>query len=641
MRMDPRFTRVFPWLATALAAAVGLALLTDCAWKNSATYDEALYLKVAAHWWRTGDDLEITRVGSPLLFWKIQQAPTLWLFDRIGFGVWIDRPLVYQARSLPWLRLGSLWIWLVGWGATAAWARWAVGAKGMVFAAWWFALSPNLLAHGSLLTMETPLIASSSVAFALFWEFLKTGGRRWFWAGAAACGLAFSCKFTAIVFPIILGAVWLVVEINKNMRFRAVRNVLIGMTFFTLTMFLADWVLTGFATAPISPNRGEHHSLDRGMPASWRTIASRALETPIPRDLAGFATQVRLQGRGGTSYLMGRRSEKGWWYYYFAALAVKTPLSLWMIVLARSFRRGDSDARERERGMESLIPVVIGVFLAIAAAGSSRNFGVRYLLPLAPLTIVWGSRIVEGNIWMRRVAWIALLGQAVAVYGCHPNELSYFNMIAGGPKGGRLILSDSNLDWGQGCRALARLQREKPELRDLTFFYFGDVDPAVYGVQGRNYVIRADSRPSDLPPKFAATTRFVAVSASLRFGPWGPPGYFRELDGWKRIAEVAGWGIEVFERADNETSQINPKRKQGNDLTLSLALRIESPAAAGGITESRRGAAIRDRSGTYGKSLVWRILDRRSSVRSPRDPLGRGRGSRDRRRESRRGRRDD
>ena len=32
----------------------------------------------------------------------------------------------------------------------------------------------------------------------------------------------------------------------------------------------------------------------------------------------------------------------------------------------------------------------------------------------------------------------------------HPHELSYFNAAAGGPIGGRRVLSDSNLDWGQG-----------------------------------------------------------------------------------------------------------------------------------------------------------------------------------------------
>ena len=71
-----------------LAALIGLALLFDTCRSNSATYDEIAYLRVAARWWRTGDQDEITRMGSPLTFWKLQQ---------------VARPLA--ARSLWPLRL--------------------------------------------------------------------------------------------------------------------------------------------------------------------------------------------------------------------------------------------------------------------------------------------------------------------------------------------------------------------------------------------------------------------------------------------------------------------------------------------------------------------------------------------------------
>ncbi len=71
----------------------------------------------------------------------------------------------------------------------------------MALASWIFALSPNLLAHGSLATMEMPLVAASNGAFWSFWRFLDTRRERWLWSAAALAGLAFSCKFTAILFP--------------------------------------------------------------------------------------------------------------------------------------------------------------------------------------------------------------------------------------------------------------------------------------------------------------------------------------------------------------------------------------------------------------------------------------------------------
>src|SRR5579883_2175315 len=42
-------------LLVALAAATGLGLMVDSLRRSSPTYDEVLYLQVAARWWRTGD----------------------------------------------------------------------------------------------------------------------------------------------------------------------------------------------------------------------------------------------------------------------------------------------------------------------------------------------------------------------------------------------------------------------------------------------------------------------------------------------------------------------------------------------------------------------------------------------------------
>src|SRR3954447_6340218 len=94
----------------AVSTLLGLGLMADQAFRMSATYDEVAYLRVAAHWWRTGDQEAITRMGSPLTFWKIQQVPVLWALDRAGFGHLVDDPIRHQQAVLPLVRIGSLWI---------------------------------------------------------------------------------------------------------------------------------------------------------------------------------------------------------------------------------------------------------------------------------------------------------------------------------------------------------------------------------------------------------------------------------------------------------------------------------------------------------------------------------------------------
>ena len=129
---------------------------------------------------------------------------------------------------------------------------------------------------------------------------------------------------------------------------------------------------------------------------------------------------------------------------------------------------------------------------------------------LATPAIVWISGLAEAECWSN-LALIGIIGMTIVVGLIHPHELSYFNELAGGPIGGPKILSDSNLDWGQGAKALARLQRARPELRELTFFYFGETDPSHYGVEGRRIVFDANHGRRAFLPGSQVDTPYLAV----------------------------------------------------------------------------------------------------------------------------------
>src|SRR4051794_16936029 len=118
----PRTTPAWCLGAVAASALLGLALMADQAYRLSATYDEVTHLRVAARWWRTGDQDAITRMGTPVTFWKLQQAPTFWALDRSGRGAWVDDPIRYQADLLPVVRMGGFWVWLVALGIAGLWA---------------------------------------------------------------------------------------------------------------------------------------------------------------------------------------------------------------------------------------------------------------------------------------------------------------------------------------------------------------------------------------------------------------------------------------------------------------------------------------------------------------------------------------
>jgi hypothetical protein len=557
------------WGLVGLAAVVGIGLMVETLRRNSATYDEVAYLRVAARWWRTGDQEQITRMGSPLSFWKLQQAPVLVALELAGLGTMLGDPERHQAALLPILRAGSLWIWLVALLLTAEWSRRLYGPRAMALSAWIFALGPNLLAHGSLITMEMPLVACTAGMFFVFDRFLGSG-RHWLLGlSAAVGGLALSCKFTTVIYVPILGVCWWAhrIIIYRQRPLRTSAHVALGMFGYILVLLLSNLIVTGFATLPLSERTGEHPSIALLIPTPIEGVVSQAVETPLPQDWVGFITQMRHQRGGGPSYLLGERRLNGWWSYYFVALGVKIPLAFWLLVAGRAClgRRSSSDR---------MILMSMGLFLAISVLGSSRNYGVRYLLPMAPLAIVWISALAEAGNWARALALAGVVGQGAAVALIHPYELTYFNIIAGGPAGGRFYLADSNLDWGQGLRSLARLQGNNPQYRNLTLYYFGDTKPEYYGVAGICHVIDAGAVHPKLPKALEAETRFVAVSASLKWGPWGPADYFQVIDNVEPVAWTDDRTIAIYRTSDLRI----PRERQRGLTEFETELSATQPA---------------------------------------------------------------
>jgi 4-amino-4-deoxy-L-arabinose transferase-like glycosyltransferase len=518
------------WATAATGAAIvcGLLLMAGAAWRQSATYDEVTYLEVATRWWRTGNTEAISRMGSPLTFWKLQQAPSLALLQALGLHELIDRPIEFQSALVPLVRIGSLWIWVLAAGLTALWARSIYGPWAGALAAWLFGLGPNLLAHGSLVTMELPLAAAAAAAFWSFSRFLDTGRRWTFLASAVAAGLAFSCKFTAALIPALLALPWWLERLaDRPGRLLApARPVATGLAIYTAVLLATNVALTGGATLSASEARGAHPAIvGRLGPRLGGWVADLA-ERPWPQDWVAFATQIRHQSHGGSSYLLGERRDRGWLVYYAVAMAVKLPLAVVALGLLRLFAR----TRARDGRTERLLCTLPVAFLVIASLGSTRNYGFRYLLFVAPPAVVWLSGLAVARIRARIAGWVVVCVLGATTLANHPNHLSYFNELAGGCRGGRHILADSNLDWGQGARDLAALQELHPALRDLTTYYFGSTDPGWYGVRGVRHVIDAGDEHPDLPEHFTWTTEYVALSASLQWGPWGPAGYFRELE---------------------------------------------------------------------------------------------------------------
>ena len=115
-------------------------------------------------------------------------------------------------------------------------------------------------------------------------------------------------------------------------------------------MLAFDFLVTGGALLPLSHASGPRHPVLERLESRpvLAKLAHKLIETPIPQDWVGFATQLQHQHSGGPSYLFGVRRLKGWWYYYFVAIAVKTPECILVLialrfVLSRNFHKNVDD----------------------------------------------------------------------------------------------------------------------------------------------------------------------------------------------------------------------------------------------------------------------------------------------------------
>ena len=147
----------------------------------------------------------------------------------------------------------------------------------------------------------------------------------------------------------------------------------------------------------------------------------------------------------------------------------------------------------------------------IVAMRSHLDLGIRHVLPVYPFLFIFLG-VVAADAWKRfgqPAAWIIsilILGLALETYGAYPNYIPFFNVAAGGYRGGVRLLGDSNIDWGQDLPDLADWQVHHPD-RQLWLCYFGTVDPLYYGIHYIN-LPGSDAPPDQfgpngLPPVFA------------------------------------------------------------------------------------------------------------------------------------------
>lgn len=576
-------------------------LSSTAANRKNATVDEPLHL-VAGYLHRTARDFRIDP-EQPALFgyWASLPLARRSLAPDFASPNWVrmtedhnlhqwdfttetlNRSSVSEDRFIQRSRLMFTLVGIALGAILIAFTWQAAGPVAAVLAAVFYCLDPNFLAHASVIKNDVPFAAMLLLCVHGAWRFGSRGGFGSLGVLCLACALAVNLKYSGLICgPILLillvarAAIpepwkvhrWTLQQFRQKLLAAAL---VCGAVAFCA--YLAIWASYQWRFAP-SDDPGFSLNMARVIQLIQHSKSLDEQSLPIVPSIAVWAERNQLLPQAwlfgflytynttlhAPAYLMGNYSQTGWWYYFPAAMLFKTPIcSIAAAILAattggwfalrRKWTRGSLDANSLWLIVCIALPAVI---YALSAITANINIGLRYILPLYPFIFVSVAIALAKLIQIHRkigitIASVLLVGLSIETLWSYPDYLSFFN--APSRMVGELkLLGDSNLDWGQDLKTLARWQRDHSDRR-LYLCYFGSIDPARYDVHAEYLPGGWPYAESSGAVRFGREPSYLAISATHLMGIHYPPesrDLYKALRDF-RPAAVLGGSIYVYE----------------------------------------------------------------------------------------------
>ena len=395
-------------------------------------------------------------IGPYLLGARAQSTPYSYMEGEYAAGA----DILYQSGdydlTLSAARLGNLAFFWIACLAIYLWGKRYYGPAVAAVAVLLFSLLPPVLAHAGVATVDMALTALLAMAVfsALAWIEQPD------WAHGIGFGaitaLAILAKYSALVFLPSVAALALVAYAIAEWPGALARGVWKRIPSFAaalVTIIVLVWV---------------------GFRFSYGPTYLGAFRLPAPQLFAGLKMVADHNRDGHYAYLLGARSTGGWWYFYPVVLAVKTPLAFLALTICGVM------VALREPRSRAWLPLAFSGGILIVGLFSHINIGVRHILPiyigfalLAAIAVVRILETEERTPWPRTALAILLLWMTVSSLLSHPDYLAYFNELAGSKP--ENVLLDSDLDWGQDMKRLAKRLRDVGA-PSVTFTPLSDAD---------------------------------------------------------------------------------------------------------------------------------------------------------------------
>ncbi len=437
-------------------------LAGGAALQESPVFDEPVHMVSGLASWKIGD-CQLDPSNPPLIgYWL--SLPLLAMHARFpakqrsdyaghirSFSFFVSEHQAKPDQLLLASRFMNLLLAMVLGLLVFFWSREALGPIAASSALLAYGFCPALLAHGHLATCDV-----GGALFSFLWVYSL-----WLWNRSGRISMAF---MSGLFFGLALGA-----------KFFAPAIGVVGVTI----VVVQKWILEG---KPVPLRRGLVMGLVFIM-GSWASLVILYHGWGIPSWIHGFREILGQLHEGHQNYFFGNIRPEGWLVFYVATFLLKTPAVLVLIIATGVFLalRGRYE-NSRFTILWTLCPSI--AFLAIASV-SSINVGIRHILIIYPFLCMWvGGTVASLWIHQRLRIFAALLGicYVVETLVAFPSYIPYFSAVVGGSGQGYRYLLDSNVDWGQGLKALSRFCAGQG-VGKVYLSYFGCADPHRYGLK--------------------------------------------------------------------------------------------------------------------------------------------------------------
>ncbi|MFJ6894514.1 phospholipid carrier-dependent glycosyltransferase [Streptomyces hokutonensis] len=475
-------------LLVALLLAQMAAVMVTTAVQQTPTIDEPVYVATATVHLREHSldyNPEHPPLGKLVIAAGIALADPHFDASYKGDQGELGRHLLYESGNDPWrlmfwARLPVIVLTLLFGLVVFAFARELVGAVRGLAALALYAFSPDVIAHGSLATLDVPEAGFLLTSVWLLWR-ARRRPRLYVPLAGAALGAAVATKMSALpAVPVLVllavASVWSARRpADRDARRRAlllgaasaVVVALVAVAVVWASYLVVDPHLRFASTEPVPAVHG---------------LRGRVVDLlPFPRAfLDGMRIQFGLEDYPWQGFLFGHLYTGSHWYYLPAAFLVKTPLGMLALWAAGAVT---VVAVRRLRPAAPYLLVPTAVLLAAAMEGS-RDFGTRYAI-FVPMFLAVAAACTPVLRWRWAPLSTGLLVGFVAVSSLRtfPYYLPYSNEAFGGPAKTYLRLHDSNVDWGQDLGRLADRLRERYPGERIWLVYKGSGVPSYYGIE--------------------------------------------------------------------------------------------------------------------------------------------------------------